>query len=102
MRGEAPGRDSDDPGGGPGPARDVGIALFARRAQLGPILDEMVALFDRRRRPLPVVEAAHPLRVAPQDVHERAVDRAPEGAPGRAPLGIAEAARGIVEALVHL
>src|SRR5437660_386516 len=86
----------------PGPARDVGIALLARRAQLRPIRDEMVALFDRRRWPWPVVEAAHPLAVAPQDVDERPVDRAPEGAPGRPPLGIAEAVRGIVEALVHL
>src|SRR5260370_10711089 len=33
---------------------------------------------------------------------ERAVDRAPEGAPRRTPLGIAEAPRGIVEAPVHL
>src|SRR5436190_13164854 len=53
------------------PARDVAVALVARRTQLVPALDEMVALLDRGRRPLPVVEAAHPLAVAPQDVHQR-------------------------------
>src|SRR5216683_4471987 len=85
-----------------GPPRDVAVCLVARRAQFGELLDEMVALFDRRCRPRPIVEAAHPLAVAPQDVDEGAVDRAPEGAMGRAPLGIAEAPGGIVEALVHL
>src|SRR5436190_1289109 len=58
-----------------GPARDVGVGLGSSRAQIGPILDEMVALLDRRRRPRPIVEPAHPLSIAPQDVPERAVDR---------------------------
>src|ERR1700731_2833121 len=62
------------------PARDGGIGRVARRAQLGEIRDEMVALFDRRRRRRPTVKPAYPLAVAPQEVDERAVDRAPEGA----------------------
>src|SRR5205085_4032616 len=62
----------------------------------------MVALFDGRRRALPAVEAAHPLPIAPQDMHERAVDRMPEGAAIALPLGIREPAGGIVKPLVHL
>src|SRR5579862_3667525 len=59
------------------PARDVAVGLVARGAQFLPTLDKMVALLDRRCRARPVVEAAHPLAVAPQDVAQRAVDRVP-------------------------
>src|SRR5260221_82655 len=49
----------------------------------------MVALFDRRCRPLPAVEAAHPLSVAPQDVDQGAVQRLPERAPAASQLRLA-------------
>src|SRR5579859_8293952 len=62
----------------------------------------MPALLDRRRRPLPAVEAAHPLPVAPQDVHQRPVQRSPEGAAVAAALFIREPRGGSVEAPVHL
>src|SRR5215831_7435544 len=62
----------------------------------------MGALLDRCLGPWPPVEARHPLTVAPQDVHEGAVDRAPEGAARGAPLGVRQPARGGVESAVHL
>ncbi|MNC86215.1 hypothetical protein D3C83_18550 [compost metagenome] len=85
-----------------GPGRDPGIGLFARRTQRGPVGDEPVAFLDRGLRPRPVVEAAHPLVVAPQDVDQRAVQRTPERAVRVPPLGVAEAARGAVQSPVHL
>ena len=66
-----------------GPARDVPVGLFALGTEHGEILDHAGALLDRGGRLRPAVKARHPLLVAPQDVGQRAVDRAPE-----APRGI--------------
>jgi hypothetical protein len=44
-----------------------------RNAFGGSIDEHMAAFLDRRCRPLPTVEAAHPLSLAPQDVDERIV-----------------------------
>src|SRR5437867_1011373 len=62
------------------PARNVGISPFSFGPQLGEIRDHAGALFDRGARPFPAVEARHPLPVAPQDVGQGAMDRAPERA----------------------
>src|SRR5665213_3081224 len=62
------------------PALDSRVGTDPRRAQFAIVAHHPVALPDRRRRPLPAVEAAHPLAVAPQDMHQRAVQRPPEGA----------------------
>src|SRR5437868_2335270 len=84
-----------------GPARDIGIGLVASRAELGEILDEMIAFLDRRRGLRPIIEAAHPLTVAPQDVHESAVERAPECPLWQPSFGIAEPPGRCVQSPVH-
>src|SRR6516162_3240003 len=60
------------------PARDVGVGLFANRAEHGKIVDQSGALLDRDIRLWPIVKARHPLLVAPQQMVEGAVDRSPK------------------------
>src|SRR6266446_10025920 len=76
------------------PALDISVAPRPGRAQFAVVLDHMGTLLNGRLRPRPVVEARHPLTVAPQDVYQRAVDRAPERTARGAPLGIRQLARG--------
>src|ERR1700682_133139 len=62
------------------PSRDPGVGVHAQPAQLGEIADQAGALLEGHRRLRPAVEARHPGLVAPHEMAERAVDRAPEGA----------------------
>ena len=77
---------------------DAGVLGLPRRPQLAEIVVEDA--FEALRRITRAGEAAHPDPVADQDVVQRAVQRAEEGAAIGAVVFVGQPGRGIVEALV--
>src|SRR5690348_9222113 len=82
RRAAEPGQALIEPGLGdaPPPAFDCLIRRVSKALQLREILDPQRALLQAALRLFPIGEARHPLAVAPEDMRQGLVQRAPEGA----------------------
>src|SRR6516164_6015603 len=84
-----------------GPTRNSLIGLDPRPLELAEIGDQGGAVFLHHAGLLPTIEAPHPYPIAPEQMAQCAVDRAPERAARKASGSVRQSLRGGVDAAVH-